>query len=310
MFGMNSWLLAFTCGGAFLVLNGARLVVLGGSKTSKTPKINSFLAFFLSIVCGAILALGFTRPLLAIVKMTGGAAGAIGAVGILLSLALGLHSAKWIIAAVRDLADGQPDKEARAAALFVPSTIPAGWAAITGMTQNPTGFLSGTTAVIGGAIALAYAHSITKTVLASSGGRKMDASYGGPGAPTGGPGTGRGGGTFAKGSGKPVAKWVAEAFHLLAGLMLIPTTAALDATLATWLPGPLMIAIRTIGGISGLALLACAAKDICDREPDQWVRAFSSIGIPLLFMGGSLAIALLDGGASNIQDVLRQTIGG
>jgi hypothetical protein len=309
----NSWAVAITAIVAFVILNGARLELVKSSTKSKHPAVGLWLAFAASIICGGILAVGLYQPLQALTSLTGGASGLVGSVGILMAVWFGMHSAKLIIAAARDLSDKRPDQDARSAALIVPSMLPAGWTGLVAMINNPSGFTSGTTAVLSGVIVLFYSHSITKAALASGGGKSFagsgqGAAYSGPIG--GGPGSGGparlGGG---KNNNRTVGKWVSAAVCLLAGVMLVPTIAALDAALSGALPATIIVALRVIGGTVGLALGVAATCDILDHEPDKWVRGFLAYGVPLVTLFGSLSAALVGDGANNLQDLLRQ-IGG
>jgi hypothetical protein len=302
----SSWAVAITAIVAFVILNGARLELVKSSTKSKHPAVGLWLAFAASIICGGILAVGLYQPLQALTSLTGGASGLVGSVGILMAVWFGMHSARLIIAAARDLSDKRPDQDARSAALIVPSMLPAGWTGLVAMINNPSGFTSGTTAVLSGMIVLFYSHSITKAALASGGGKSF--AGGGQGAAYSGP-TGGGPGSGGGKSNRIIGKWVAAAVCLLAGVMLVPTIAALDAALSGALPATIVVALRVIGGTVGLALGVAATCDILDHEPDKWVRGFLAYGVPLVTLFGSLSAALVGDGANNLQDLLRQ-IGG
>lgn len=240
-----------------ILLTVGRAKLLPGVKQNKGLL---WLAFAVTAVCGLILGFALFGVVGWLTGLGGTFGGAVGSIGAVVAMWLGWHAAYLLVALIRDLADGQPDDEARKAALWVPTFLPAGFAAVWGVVSNPRGIGTGLVAAIMAVITVVYAHRIVKAVLAGKNARKA-------------------------------WRWFAALVMLLAGIVMIPLLMYVDDRAAEVLPGQYLIAFRVLLGTVGLALAIAAAIDIKDRVPDAAVRAFLAYGVPVLFLFGAMAIA-------------------
>lgn len=235
-----------------------------------------WVAFAISIIAGLVLGyalfgiMGWLTGLPA--KMGAGFSGA--AVGFVTNTiavvvaAVGWASINMITALVRDVADGRPDEDARRAALWVPTMAPAGLGAAWGVASNPGGIGSDVTALLIAAVTVLYCVKICKTMLAAHKAPKM-------------------------------WKWLAAVVSALAGVVLIPLVAYADTRLAGVLDPQMLLGVRIIVGVVGVALAVAMLVDIADRVPDKYARVFLTAGVPMLAVCGMVAVsAIASGGAS------------
>lgn len=198
-----------------------------------------------------------------------GLAGLVGNLTAIVTLALGWHAVAMIVSMIRDLADKTPDHEARTAALWVPTFLPIGGAAVMQLVQNPQGIGQGITAAIMGVITLVYTSMIVK---------RADAAR----------------------SHKNKWNWFAFAVLILGGLVIIPMVAYADTALIAQLPGAFATLTRVALGLAGAGLMLAGIADIwVDRVPDAYARAMARPGIALTFVFGGLGFAALTGSASS-----------
>jgi hypothetical protein len=259
--------------GAVILLTVGRAKLLpkvGGSKLAL------WAAFVVTVVCGLMLGWALHDVMLWLTGLRGPAV-VVGQLGAIIAMLLGWHAVAMLVALIRDLADGRPDREARSAALWVPTFVPAGWAAVIGLISNPRSLGSGIVSAILAGITIGYCIRIVKTAL-----------------------QGR--------TGAVAWRWFAAGVCLLAGVVMIPLIAYMDATLAGWVSPATMTIIRAAGGVTGAALFVAAIADIADRRPDQHVRNALMYGMPLLFLLGSWAVSAISGGAGNGLELLTGTV--
>jgi hypothetical protein len=242
----------------------------------KTSRALLWLAWIVTVVCGLVLGWALVGVMGWLTSLTGPGASLIGSIGALAGLWAGWHSVLLLIAMVRDLADKTPDGDARKAALWVPTFLPAGWQAVWGVVTNPRGLGTGLTAAIMAGITIAYAHMIVQAALRGKTARKA-------------------------------WLWFSAGVCLMAGLVATPLVLYLDGVAATNLAGTWVAAGRVLAGAFGLALLIAAAVDIKDRVPDAYVRSFLRFGLPLLLAFGTLAVTTISGYAGNGGQLLGGT---
>lgn len=248
-----------------ILLTVGRAKILPGVKQSK---LLLWLATGVTLVCGLVLGWALFG-LVGWLTSLGSIGGAIGAVGAIIAMWMGWHGVYMLIGFARDVADGTPDEDARKAALWVPTFVPAGWRSAWGVVQHPHGFTTSAASVILAVITVVYLHRIIKAMLAGKNGRKA-------------------------------WRWFAALPSLLAGIVLIPIVAFTVAQLPRLgVPGWMVGGVEIILGVTGLALLVAAFIDIKDKVPDAAVRAFLAYGIPLLVLGGAAAVTWLSGNASH-----------
>lgn len=262
------------------VLSVAILLSVGRSKILPAVRNNRplmWIAWLVTVVCGLILGwalLGVTQWLTGVGGLFGGVVGSIGG---LIALALGWHGVYLLIALIRDVADKTPDEDARKAALWVPTFLPAGVGAVWGIVSHPRGLGTGLTAAIMAAITIAYAHMIVKAALKGRAGSKA-------------------------------WKWFAAAVCLLAGLVMVPLVLYIDGVAADHLNGNYLGAARILESVLGAALAIAALKDLlADKQPDAYVRTFLRYGLPLLLAFGWLGVSFIAGHASDGGEVLMGT---
>lgn len=251
----------------------AVMILLGFGRAKILPGVRGsalllWLAFLVTAACGLILGWALVDVMAWVTSRPSLFGAVIGSIGAIAALILGWHATYLLIGMIRDLADKTPDEMARRAALLVPTFLPAGWSATWGVISNPRGLGTGITAAIMAVITVVYAHLIVKEAL--------------------------------KAKTAPRAwRWFAALVCLLAGVVMIPLLVFADAQGGEHLPGKLMTSLRLLAGAAGLALLVPAVKDIVDRVPDAFVRAFLAYGVPLLFAFGAASLAWLSGNAES-----------
>jgi hypothetical protein len=250
---------------AVLILLAGTAKILPAVRQSATLL---WLAFGVRVVCGLVLGWALVGVVAWATTLPGLFGSVVGSVGAIVALTLGWHGVFLLIAMVRDVADRTPDEDARKAALWVPTFLPAGGSAVWAVVSNPRGFDTTVAAAIMAVITIAYAHKVVHAALKGKTGRRA-------------------------------WHWFAAAVMLLAGLVGIPLLLFADAQAAQWLGPKLMTSLRILVGVAGLALAVAAVKDIVDRIPDAFVRAFLAYGLPALFLGGATALAFISGNAES-----------
>jgi hypothetical protein len=254
------------------VLAVAILLTVGRAKLLPGVKRSKFLlwlAFAVTIICGLVLGWALYGFVAAVVGWHGLPGAVFGSIGAIAAMWMGWHGIYLLIAMIRDVADGTPDDDARKAALWVPTFLPAGWAAAWGVVTNPHGFTTTVVSVILAVITVMYLHRIVKASLAGKNARKA-------------------------------WRWFTVAPCLLAGIVLIPIVAFGIAELprlgvAAWI----VTSVEILLGVTGFALGIAAFIDMLDRVPDAAARAFLAYGLPLLIVSGAVAFAYLSGGAGS-----------
>lgn len=239
-----------------------------------------WIAFALTALGGLMLGYGlfFVVRWLTGLGTMGGAIGA--SIGTIITVIMGWQAFYMIIALVRDLMDKVPDAEARKAARWLPTCLPAGGGAISTLLSNPRaeGFglgVSVVTAVIVSAITMAYTFKIFKAVDLSK-------------------------------AGAMGWKIFAAVVAFISGFIHIAMIAYADSLLANVLPAGLMLGIRVIAGVAGGLLLVCAFADVCkDRTPDTWVRRAGVFGVPLTSLFFSVGATAVSGGAASALELMQ-----
>ncbi len=252
-----------------ILLSVGRSKILPGVKTKP---VLMWLAFVVTAACGLILGWALV-DLIAWLTGLHGSGAVYGSIGALIAFTLGWHGVYLLVPLIRDVADGRPDEDARRAALLVPTFLPAGWAGVWGVVTHPTGIGTGIVAAIMAGVTMVYVHLILSHALKA---KKAATAW----------------------------KWFAAGVCLLSGLVAIPLVLYLDGVQARHLPGPWLIAARVVEGTFGVALLIPAIKDITDKIPDRYIRAFLRFGMPLCVAFGWLAITTIFGHASNGGQIL------
>jgi hypothetical protein len=261
---------------------GALLIAgfLVGTAKKLIPKIGhrergswaKWASFVLYILGGLALAVGMI-PL--VNWLVGAGAGSIGGQLIsgfaaVVTLALGWHAIALLVSMIRDLADHSPDHEARTAALWVPTLLPIGGAAVWQLVQNPQGIGQGITAAAMGIVTLIYAGMIVKR--ADKAGKDHKSKW----------------------------NWFAFGVYVIAGLVIIPLVAYADTALIAHLPGPVAGLVRLGLGLAGLGMVLAGLGDILvDRVPDQFARAGARFGIALTFVFGGIGWAAMTGATAD-----------
>lgn len=256
----------------------AAMILLAVGRGKLLPKVKNspfllWVAFIVTAVCGLVLGWALADLVSWVTDLPSLLGSAVGSIGAVIALILGWHAAFLMVALVRDVADKQPDEDARKAALWVPTFLPAGWSAAWSVASNPRGLAGGIAAALMAVITIAYLQKIVSAALAGKNGRKA-------------------------------WKWFAAAACLLAGIVMIPLVVFLDAQASSWLPAAFVTAGRVLLGVTGIALGVAAFADITDKVPDAYARAFLAYGVPLLFLFGSLGAAAIGGGAENGLELL------
>lgn len=252
-------------------------IVLSGRKVI-LPSVKSkpwlmWVAFLVTVGCGLILGWALIGVMLWVTGLGGITGLAIGAIGAIAAVWLGWISVEMLVAGIRDLADRVPDEDARKAALWVPTLLPAGGSAVFGIVSNPQGIGTGITAAILAGLTIVYGHKVVTAALKSKNHRNA-------------------------------WRWFAAAVSLLIGVVMVPLILYVDGWLSSMLSARWMLALRILASAAGLALLIAALKDIADKVPDQWVRRFLAYGAPTLFAFGALLVTFLSSGVSNGAELL------
>lgn len=259
------------------VLGVVAILTLGRAKILPKVRSSKFLlwvAFVVTAASGLVLGWalsGFTAWLTSRTSI-----GGFSIVG-LVAVWLGWHAVAMAVDLIRDLADGQPDDDARKAALWIPTLLPAGWTAVWQIASNPRGLGTGVTAAIMAGITIGYATIISNKAVK---GKK----------------------------GKTAWLWFAALVCLMGGLAATPLVLYVDGWLATTAPGGWLIGFRIVAGAAGIGLLVGALADITDKRPDALVRAFLQFGLPLVLSFGAIAFTALSGGAANGAGFLTGTV--
>jgi hypothetical protein len=266
--GHEAQLIAFLAA-CFGIWTAKKLIPkFGNRERGSHARWASFIIYALSGLALAVAAIPTIKWLVGF-GASSGLAAFVGNVTAIATLALGWHAVAMIVSMIRDLADKVPDHEARSAALWVPTFLPIGGAAVMQLLQNPQGIGQGITAAIMGAITLLYSGLIVKRADAARSHQKK-------------------------------WNWFSFAVLVLAGLVIIPMVAYVDTALITRLPGAFRTLTRVALGLAGVGLLVAGIADIwVDRVPDAYARAMARFGIPFAFVFGGLGIAALTGSASN-----------
>ncbi len=261
------------------VLAVAILLGVGRNKILPAVKAHRWLmwvAFAVTIVCGLMLGWALHSIVAWLTTLDGPFTATVGSIGALIAFTLGWHGVYLLIALIRDVADKTPDEAARKAALWIPTFLPAGFAAVWGVVSNPRGIGTGLTAAVMAGITIIYAHMIVKEAL----------------------------------QGKTAAvgwKWFSAVVCLLVGVVMIPLVLYVDGVAADHMPGNYLLAARILAGVTGAAMLVAALFDIKDKQPDRDVRAFLRYGLPVLFVFGALTVGFFTEGTSNGGEFLEAT---
>lgn len=244
------------------------LIVLGVGRAKILPAVRQsslllWVAFVVTVVCGLVLGWALTGVVAWATSLSGSIGGVVSGVGGVIALWMGWHAVHLLVALIRDVADKTPDEDARKAALWVPTMLPAGWQAVWAILSHPRGLGAGVTAAVMAGITVVYAHRIVKAALGGKTARKA-------------------------------WKWFASAVCLFAGVVLIPLVVFADGMASHYLPPWAVLMARILLGATGVALLVAAFIDIKDKVPDVGVRAFLAYGLPLLVLFGSLFVGLVN----------------
>ncbi len=253
-----------------ILLAVGRKPLLGKTRGSK-PLM--WVAFAVTALCGLILGFALRGVMAWLIGLDGVAGLAIGAVGALVACWAGWHAVGMLVDLIRDVADQTPDEDARKAALWIPTLLPAGAQAVWSIVTNPRGLGTAITAIIMAAITVAYVGIVNKKALQ--------------------------GRTAAK-----AWKWFAAVVSLLGGLVAVPLVLYLDGWLGQIAPA-WQTGARVITGTVGVALGVAAVVDIADKVPDQHVRNFLRFGLPTLIAFGAVAVGFITSGATNGGEVLN-----
>jgi hypothetical protein len=234
---------------------------IGRSAKERGKNFARWSAFGFYVVGGAALAVAMV-PLLNWVMAQGAA---IGNVTAIVALALGWHAVAMITSVTRDLFDKTPDHEARSGALWIPTFVPIGFAAVVKVVQNPQGLGQGLTAAIMALITLIYVYKIVK---------RADQAK----------------------EHKNVWNWVCFGVCFLGGLVLVPLIAYIDTMIGGVLPGVVANIVRVGVGLLGLVLVAGGVYDIwCDGEPHKKARAGALAGLGITLVYGGIAWGAMTG---------------
>jgi hypothetical protein len=268
----------------------AALIIVGFSRPLvdrvKDHKVLLWFAFVVYLGCGLALGAG----LFAVVRWATGLSGTFGGLVSSIGAILGIIGGWWGFSltakAARDLGDGVPDNEARRAALLVPTLAPACFAAAWSIVRHPSGIGTGITAAVIAGISLLFLFGISKSVLKA---QKHPLFW----------------------------KWFAVAVHVLAGLLMIPLLAYIDAQIANHLGPDWSLAFRVTVGAMGIGLLIAGIADVWPKKdkgetkpvPDKWVRGFASLGVPALVLSGALAVGfVVDHGADQANLIVSGSV--
>lgn len=248
-----------------------------GARKEHGKVIARWFAFALMVFSGLCLAVALVPVVRWVTHLgtLGGILAFAGNVGAIIALWFGWDGVARSISVARDLADGVPDEEARKGALWIPTFLPAGGAAVATLLQNPRGIGSGITAAIMAGITMAYVFIIVKRALAST-------------------------------KHKTFWKWFAFAICFIGGLVMVPLITYLNGVLPGYLPGDVMNGLRLVVAVAGVALIAVGSLDIiCDGEPDKWARNAAVFGLGIVLSFGGIGVAAMSGIASTGAGILQ-----
>jgi hypothetical protein len=269
-FHAHLWQILCVAGG-FIIIGFSRPLVA----RVKDHAVLLWFAFVVYLGCGFAIGAGLFSLARWVTGLSGTIGGLVSSVGAVIAVIGGWWGFSMTAKAIRDLADGVPDAEARRAALLVPTLAPACFAAAWSIVRHPNGIGTGITAVIIAAVSLLFLFSISSSVLKA---QKHELFW----------------------------KWFAVAVHILAGILMIPLLAYIDAQIAKHAGSDWSTAFRVTIGAVGLGLLVACIADAWPKKkngetkpvPDKWVRGFASIGVPALVLSGALALGtFVDHGA-------------
>lgn len=255
---------------AAVILLAGRNVILPQTRQSKFVM---WTAFAVTAICGLMLGYALVGVTRWVTGLGGGFGGTVASIGGIAAVWLGWHGVYQAIPMIRDLADGTPDGDARRAALWIPTLLPAGGQAVWGIVTAPRSVGSTVAAIAMAALTIVYAHLISKEAVK---GRKARKAW----------------------------HWFAVAVCLLAGVVAIPLVWFLDGIAADNLSTSWLVFVRVIAGTIPFALGVASVKDMVDGIPDQWVRRFAAFGTPLIVAYGFIAFQALVNGATNGGDIL------
>lgn len=245
---------------------------IGRSAKEHGKKFARWATFGIKIVAGLCLAVGLIPFVTWLTGLGagGGFAGLVGNIGAIITLALGWHGVAMAISVARDLADGVPDEEARKGALWIPTVLPAGGAAVVALIQNPQGLGQGLTAAIMALITIMYTFMIAKRALAA---QKHQQFW----------------------------LWFAFVVSAVGGLVMVPLIGYVDTVVVQgFLPAAFHMPVRVVVGVAGLGILAAGAWDlVCDGVPNKYARNAATFGLGLTFVFGGVALATISGNATD-----------
>jgi hypothetical protein len=234
-------------------------------------------AFVIYAIGGLALTVAMV-PFIGWLVAKGGQSGISALVGNLtaiVGLALGWHAVAMIVSMIRDLADKSPDHEARSAALWVPTFLPIGGAAIWQLVQNPQGLGQGLTSAIMGVITLIYVFMIVKRADQATNHKKL-------------------------------WNWFAFGVLLLGGIVIIPLLAYTDTALISHLPAQIRWIPRVAIGLAALGAIIAGIVDIwCDGVPNKFARTAAIFGIGGVAVFGAVAIASISSATASGSGLLN-----
>jgi hypothetical protein len=261
------------------------LILLAGSnfaiKRANDHVVLLWFAFLVRAVIGLILGAslyGFTKW---VTSLSGTLGGIVSSIGAIIAVAAGWVGVVLLVRLCRDLADGRPDAEARAAALWVPIVAPAGFNAVWNIVTHPRGIGTGITAAIIALISIVALQMTVKSCLKST---KHELFW----------------------------KYAAAGICALAGIIMIPLVAFADSQVAKYADGDVLLVFRLVLGAVGLTLLIGGIADAWPKKhknektmvPDGWVRAFMAYGLPVLILFGALTVGFATDRATDQGNVL------
>jgi hypothetical protein len=245
---------------------------------------HAFLLWFAYVV-SAFIGLLLGASLYALTKYLTGLSGTFGgiisSIGAILAVIGGWIAMVMSVRMIRDLGDGKPDGDARAAALWVPILAPACMSAVWNIVTHPRGIGTGVTAAIIALISIIALQAVVKSCLKST---KHPLFW----------------------------KWTATAVCLLAGVLMIPLVAFADSQVAKYASSDVLLVFRLVLGAVGLTLLIGAIADAWPKKaqnektivPDKWVRGFMAYGVPVLVLFGALTVGFASDRATDQGNVL------
>lgn len=261
------------------------LILLAGSNFAiKRANDHVFLlwfAFLVRVLIGLVLGASLYTFTKWVTSLSGTFGGIVSSVGAILAVIGGWAAMVMLVRLCRDLGDGKPDGDARAAALWVPILGPACLSAVWNIVTHPRGIGTGVTAAIIALISIIALQMVVKSCLKSN---KHQLFW----------------------------KYAATGICLLAGILMIPLVAFADSQVAKYADGDVLLVFRLILGAVGLTLLIGGIADAWPKKeksektvvPDGWVRAFMAYGVPLLVLFGALTVGFATDRADDQGNVL------